>query len=172
MVISSLFPFADWQMEVANGDTTLGYDQWVAQQTETLALPDDDALPLRTYGVRLWASFRGECDQEIKATSFEEAVAKARLLDHSDYNYSIDDSVEGDQTAMVYGPDDDDADSDPWDGDGVEIDSRKSGEPFSWDACQLVKDLAELHGIKNDTFHMDKVAELITRAKALCTKDA
>jgi len=34
----------DWKMEVANGDTLLGYHEWVAHQAEVAA----DGAPLRT----------------------------------------------------------------------------------------------------------------------------
>lgn len=131
----------------------------------------DDGPVLRTYGVRLFATFRGECDTEVEATSFEEAVAKAKLLTHDAYNYSIDDTIEGDETMMVYGPDENDPnDDDKWGGDGVEIDKRKDGEPFSWDTCQLTKDLAALADIKNETYVREQTALLIARAKGFCSK--
>lgn len=136
----------------------------------------DDEPMLRTYGVRLFATFRGECNLELAATSFEEAVAKAKLVEHDDHNFSIDDTIEGDESMMVYGPSDDDPnDDDTWGGDGVDIDKRKDGEPFSWDAVQLTKDLAQLDLSSTEAFKVgenwQKLSRLVERAKALCTKE-
>lgn len=37
------FPPSDWQSEVANGDTRMGYRDWVAGQRELAAAVEDDA---------------------------------------------------------------------------------------------------------------------------------
>lgn len=130
---------------------------------------DDLPPPPRSYGVRLWATFRGSYETQVIATSFEEAVKKASELKHQEFNYEFDDDVEGDETMMVYGPEDGDTgEDDPWAGNGQEVDSRKDGEPFSWDACQLVKDLAKLHPTE---FESHVVVQLIKRAKNFCTKE-
>jgi hypothetical protein len=153
------------------------------QETDEDGDGDDDQPIEREYGVRLFATFRGECDQTVKAFSFDEAVAKARLLKHNDFNYSINDNVEGDETLMVYGPDDDDrTETDPWAGDGASLDARPDGEPFSWDACQLVKDLAKLNPIaellRGDDMkasvsveQLGVIANLIIRAREMCPKE-
>lgn len=141
------------------------------EMADVLATLDEEPV-LRTYGVRLHATMRAECSTEVEATSFAEAVEKAKALNHDDFNYSIDDTIEGDETMMIYGPADDDPDDDDkWGGEGVDIDKRKAGEPFSWEACQLVKDLAALAAITNESFHRDKIKGLIDRAKALCAKE-
>ncbi|MDQ0422332.1 hypothetical protein J2045_003380 [Peteryoungia aggregata LMG 23059] len=127
---------------------------------------------LRKYGVRLWATFRGECEVTVEATSYDEAIEKAKQLDHNDFNYTFDDSVEGDQTLHVYGPDDDNQDDDDeWAGDGVEIDMRKPGNPFSWDACRLVVGLAKLDGLPRDPQCMEAIEGFISLAKSICTKE-
>lgn len=132
---------------------------------------DDDAAIERTYGVRLWGTFRACAETTVTATSFDEAVSKARELEHGDFDFKIEE-MDGDESLTVFGPDDDDRDSDDaWEGEGVEVDKRTDGEPFSWDSCQLAKDLAALADIKNDTYIREQTAVLIARAKVFCTKE-
>ncbi|MCO5730114.1 hypothetical protein [Rhizobium sp. SSA_523] len=144
---------------------------------------DGEEEPLvREYGIRLWATLRGEYEYTVHASSLEDAIAKAKAADHTYCSFKVD-SVDGDQTAHVFGPDDDNPeDDDAWGGNGVEIDMREPGEPFSWDACQLVKDLAKLSPIAellsgNDmnaavsVEQLGVVAKLIARAEALCAKE-
>ena len=139
---------------------------------------EDDEPVVRSYGVRMWATFRALAQTEIEATSYADAIEKAKAIEFTGlhgFAFEIEDGneAEGDETMMVYGPDDDDPnDDDTWGGDGVEIDKRRPGEPFSWDACQLVKDLAALADIKNESFVKEKAAELIARAKSFCTKES
>ncbi|EUB97272.1 hypothetical protein PMI07_000848 [Rhizobium sp. CF080] len=175
-LVTNVFHFLRLRCQL-DADTARNVMQSAINMAEIEANEDsdgeDDEPVLRTYGVRLFATFRGECDTEVQATSFDEAVAKATTLRHDDFNYSIDDAIEGDQTMIVYGPDEDDPnDDDKWGGDGVEMDMRKDGEPFSWEACHLVKELAALAEIKNETHHSAELAKLIDRAKAFCTKEA
>ncbi|MGE1157029.1 hypothetical protein, partial [Pseudomonas kitaguniensis] len=35
------FPLEDWQQEVANGDTLVGYDEWLNTQVEMASVTDD-----------------------------------------------------------------------------------------------------------------------------------
>ena len=54
------YPISDWQYEVANGDTVLGYSEWVTQQralaehevTVTLTLAQAEALLAQIPDVR------------------------------------------------------------------------------------------------------------------------
>lgn len=143
---------------------------------------EDDQRVEREYGVRLWATFRACAETTVTATSFGEAVTKARELDHGHFNFNIEE-MDGDESLTVFGPDDDDRDStDAWESDGVEIDKRRAGEPFSWDACQLVKDLAKLDPIaellRDDDMkavvsieQLGVIANLIIRARDMCNKE-
>lgn len=172
MTNDPLYPIADWQHEVANGDTKLGYVEWVTHQKEMNASDEDDGPILRRYGVRLWATFRAVAETEVEAFSFESAVEKAKGISHHDFLYKIEDGAEGDETTHVFGPADEaPEDDDPWAGDGVEIDKRTDGEPFSWAACQIVKDLAKLHDFSNPTFGTEQVKALIKRAHEACQKE-
>lgn len=137
------------------------------EMADVLATLEEEPLE-REYGVRLWATFRACAETSVTATSFAEAVTRARELDHGDFDFKIEE-MDGDETLHVFGPDDDNpGDDDAWGGDGVEVDKRSKGEPFSWDACQLVKELAAFHGKGWDP---KAIISLITRAKAACTKE-
>jgi len=60
-VDESNMPLWDWQYEVANGDTVLGYDEWLAHQNEQ----------------NMTTSFTVEFQIVVSAASSEEAVAGA-----------------------------------------------------------------------------------------------
>lgn len=131
----------------------------------------DDAPQPREYGVRLWATFRGVAEDTVTATSVEEAIEKAKALDFDDFSFTLE-GREGDESISIFGPDaDDPADDDPWSGDVGEVDRREKGDPTSWQACQIVKDLALLHNINNDTYTREQMSELIERAHKACSKD-
>jgi hypothetical protein len=44
---SNPFPIEDWRYEVANGDTLLGYEEWVAHKREADAEPCDECSGTR-----------------------------------------------------------------------------------------------------------------------------
>ena len=169
----------DWRQDVANGDTTLGYQEWLTKQLEADidSKPASDEPVLRTYGIRLWATFRAVSETEIDAISFEEAMKEAALLDHNDFHFTIEDGIEGDESISVFGPSDDDVDDEEtWGGDGVQIDKRTDGEPWGWEAAELVKDLAKLDMSSTDAFHKaggwELVSTFVNRAKAACRTTA
>lgn len=139
---------------------------------------EEDEPVVREYGVRLWGTFRACTEDTIEATSFEEAVKKAESLSLGNYtlrSFEIE-TLDGDESVTVYGPDDDDPNDDdnPWCGDGVSVELHDEGEPLSWEAVQLVKDLAELDMSSTDAFHSTggwgKINALASRAKRACTK--
>lgn len=139
----------------------------------TPAEPEEDHGPvLKTYGVRCWATFRASADTQVEAFNQDGAIAVAKTMDWSMLNFfaNIDDfTVERDETAQVFGPADDGSDhDDPWQGDGLEVDLRAAGEPFSWDAVGIVKELAELGSIHNPSYRADKINELIAKAQVAC----
>jgi hypothetical protein len=125
----------------------------------------DKAEP-KEYPVRLWATLRGVAETTIEARNHDEAVEKARALKHSEFRFDPADGydIEGDETIHVDWPYDEDEGDDP-----VEIDKRKDGEPFSWVACEIVKELAALYGNPD---YEDAVHDLISRAKVACSKES
>lgn len=124
--------------------------------------------PVRTYGVRLWATVRALCETTVEASSHDEAVRKAAELKHEDFAFVHEGSIEGDETAMVYGPPDDDLESeDSWAGEPGEVDMRAPGEPFSWDAVNLVKELAAFTDPSELT--RARFQSFVARAKAACS---
>lgn len=136
---------------------------------------EEDEPVIRTYGVRLWGTFRACAEDTVEAASFDEAMEKAKKLNHCNYSFKIE-SLDGDESMSVFGPDDDDlSDDDMWGGDGIEIECRTVGEPLSWEACQLVKDLAQVDMSSTDAFHSaggwETINALVNRAKACCTKE-
>lgn len=164
-------------------DETFGVDEVriIDRATGIDVTPDDDLLPdepvEKMYGVRLWATFRASAETVVMATSFDEAVKKAAAIEVGgpilDFHFQIPDgnSPEGDETCHVYGPEDDQDESDLWSGEGVEVDMRKASEPFSWEACKIVKELAALHNMSNPTFVSEKFQDLLKRAADACTKE-
>lgn len=92
---------------------------------------------VRTYSVRIRVTGRLYAEDTVEATSIEEACAMAGALDPSTYRFTYEkgDGFDGDEIAYVREADDEEAHE-------HEVDLRRSGEPFSWDACQIVKDLA------------------------------
>lgn len=131
----------------------------------------DEEPPLRTYGVRLWATFRATAETSVEATSFAAALEAAKDLNIRDFSVSIE-GCEGDETIHLHGPDDDDPSTDDeWSGDGVEIDAREQGEPFSWEATRLVQDLAKFE-IPQGFTALKALRQFIDRAKSACKVDA
>ncbi|MDR6954162.1 hypothetical protein J2X65_003530 [Ancylobacter sp. 3268] len=180
--------FADALKLFHFGETTIKDDvtsdiaQVIFEDRETGARLTDEQIEagasenaepvVRSYGVRLWGTFRGCATTEVEATSFEEAMAKAAELEHLYFGFSLEDGIEGDQTMSVFGPADDAPDDeDAWGGDGTEIDKRDDGEPFSWDAVNIVKDLAKASPDGNTEIIMT-LSTFIDRAKNACSKES
>lgn len=138
----------------------------------TPAEPEEDHGPIvKNYGVRCWATFRAFAGIQVEAFNFDGAMAVAKTIDWDGLNFSIE-TMDGDETVYVFGPEDADAvHDDPWNGDGVEIDLRADGEPFSWVAVAIVKELAALASTRYQRLTIEKVRDLMTRAAAACGKD-
>ncbi|MGB3833773.1 MAG: hypothetical protein WA975_18130 [Mesorhizobium sp.] len=134
--------------------------------TEPEPEPDPDA-DLKEYTVRLAASARVFNEDTIMATSIEDAIAKARQINLEEYRwgyrYDHEDGIDGDQIAYVIEADD-------IEGDEVEVDLRDEGEPFSWEACQIVKDIAKVAAKPDTTTRDEEILALMERAVAACTK--
>lgn len=127
-------------------------------------MPDEPEL--KQYRLRIRATARVENEDTVTAATLEEATAKAAAVDLDDYRwgyrYNSDDGVEGDE--LIYltevGNDTDDE---------IEVDRRREGDPFSWTACDIVKDLAKLYTRTLES-SVDDVRSLIARAHDACTK--
>lgn len=170
-----------WQHAVKIMEMTTKTEMADALMALNIPLPPEDEEaeqepePVeREYGVRIWATFRTVAETTVTATSFKDAVKKAEELRLTgpvlDFSFSIPEGndPEGDETVHVFGPDDADLyTEDPWEGEGVEVDRRADGEPFSWDACAITKDLAKLYcqGWESVT-----ILSLISRAHRACEK--
>lgn len=128
--------------------------------------PDPNAR-LKEYTVRLAASARVFNEDRIMAYSIEEAIEKVRQLNLEEYRwgyrYEHEDEIDGDQIAYVRLADD-------RDGDDVEVDLRNEGEPFAWDACEIVKDLAKMNADAEPVVIKDRLQTFIDRASRACTK--
>lgn len=133
------------------------------RMAEAELIEDDEGLDeepeLKTFPVRLWITARMVCETEVEAASMEDAIAKAKELDFADYDF-VYEQQEGDETAYIAAPDDELADP-------VEVDLREEGEPFSWEAVNIVKDLASFY---DRTFSSNDIVSLLARAHRCCTK--
>lgn len=112
------------------------------------------------YSVRVMATVREEVYSNTHTgVDVDDIVRQLREI-HFKYEY---DAVEGDEIAFIIeenelGTADDE----------VEADLRWQGEPYSWDACILVKEMAAL---KEDELTLGKLVELVQRAKGMCLTD-
>lgn len=130
----------------------------------------EDAPALITYGVRFWATFRSCAEMEIEAENLEDLEAKVRAVDWSGLQFASqleDLTKDGDESASLFGPMDGVDDSDPWGTNLTEVDLRADGEPMSWEAVRIVKDLAALHG---EGWESTDIVRFISRAQRACTK--
>lgn len=120
----------------------------------------EDADELKEYDVRIIVTVRAIAEDTILAKSWEDAVEKAGKLDPKDYVYSYerDQGIEGDEMAFL---------GESGEMQEHEIDLRQDGEPLSWEAVKIVKDLAKLD-ISDD----QAIANLIGRAVTACSKGA
>ncbi|MEN5275795.1 hypothetical protein ABE527_02480 [Brucella sp. TWI432] len=119
---------------------------------------DFEEIP-RNFPVRLWMTARMVCETTVKATSMEDAVAKVKEIDFADYDFVFE-MQDGDESAHIEDPDDKSADP-------IEVELWSEGEPLSWTAVHLTKDLAALFGQPWDRQTID---DFVSRAHRACTK--
>jgi hypothetical protein len=131
---------------------------------------DEEEEPdTQTYKVRLMVTGRLHAEDTFEAVDDEAAKAYVKALDPDDfiYSYSSDDSREGDEIAYWSLEDSETLDEE-------EVVLMKEGEPFSWDACNIVKDLAKLFNQRitgpEEGSHYSEVMMLIRRAHDACTR--
>lgn len=128
-------------------------EQAVADAAEALGVELDKFSVHLAVTTRYYIQY-----EDIEALTIEDAVRQAAELDIDDAYRMIDrddnlGGVEGDEVLMVYSEN----------GDTREIDNRKPGEPFSWEACQIVKELAKI-----DPTNSVAIEGIIRRAKEAC----
>lgn len=125
-------------------------------------------VPTSSYTVELAVTTRAYHQFEIMALDDADAIRRVKAIDiGSEYGhiFSGDDmsGIEGDEIIYI----------DNEDGERLEItkgddtlDMRSPGEPFSWDACKIVKRLAEV-----DPADTEAIKTLLEEAKAACRKE-
>jgi uncharacterized protein YprB with RNaseH-like and TPR domain len=126
---------------------------------------DEAGEPTQTYKVRLMVTARIHAEDTFEAQGDEAAQKYVEALNPRDfiYSYSSDDGVEGDEVAFWSLEDDETGGV----GDEGEVVLMKEGEPFSWDAVNITKDLAKLQTVE---FNHEDVAKLIQRAITACSR--
>ncbi|MDG4889707.1 hypothetical protein [Mesorhizobium sp. WSM4887] len=139
-----------WVDAVAAGETTDSFvDWWAAREREALA-EDDDGPEMIGFSFRIGVTTRAFYEIEFEAESLEKAREHAATINSAEY--------------LAHFPED-------FTGDDVKVDLRDEGEPFSWDACEIVKKLAALSG---QDLHADGTCrvlrELIANAHRDCNK--
>lgn len=130
------------------------------------AEPDEEEeVETNTYRVRIGVTARVFTEEEFEAVDDEAAAAYVKALDPHDffYSYSSEDGIEGDEIAF-WGEEDI---------DNVEYENevvlKKDGEPFSWTACDIVKDLAKLYNQRFDQGPgYSDICALVRRAFEAC----
>lgn len=119
----------------------------------------------KVYRLRIGVTVRAFGVERFEAASWEEAIAKAQTYNPRDFCYGHDyENIEGDEIGYLSGDNDEDF------ADPVEVDLREDGEPYSWNAVQIVKDLAKLTE-KDAAPALVDVLPLLTRAKEACAKE-
>ncbi|RWE85340.1 MAG: hypothetical protein EOS63_01510 [Mesorhizobium sp.] len=128
-----------WVDAVAAGETTDSFlDWWAARERKALA-EDEDGPETIEFSLRIGVTTRAFYEIEFEAESLENAREHAAMIDPAEYLAHFPEGIEGDQIGYL-------RQSDDFTRDDIEIDLRDEGEPFSWEACEIVKKLAALSG--------------------------
>lgn len=115
---------------------------------------------MKTYQYRVAFTTRTYANEQIEATSVTAAIAKLREMNISDdYGHYNDSGVEGDELITLLDEDGDEL---------AELDMRSPGEPFSWTACELVKELAKDDGFKSERDAVIALRMWVAKAKEAC----
>lgn len=115
-------------------------------------------LPMEEFHVRICSTARVEYECNIEAVDMDHAKQLVMLIRPRSKEYALMEGygIEGDEIAYVSHADDIGADEE-------QIDIKEEGEPFSWDACELVKELAAVETATITTF-----VEFVHKARDLC----
>ena len=153
-----------WVDAVAAGETTDSFvDWWAAREREAMA-DDDDVPEMVEFSFRIGVTTRAFHEIEFEAESLEKAKEHAATINPAEYLAHFPEGIEGDQIGYL-------RQSDDFAGDDIEIDLRDEGEPFSWEACGIVKQLSAL--FRQSQPYEDiraAVNELTARAHGACSK--
>ena len=90
------------------------------------------------YQVRLVVTTRAIHDLEVDAVDDDHAFNLVQQIRARDYAWAFEEGMEGDEIAYITNRDDGELDC----GADIEVDLRSKGEPYSWVACEIVKQLA------------------------------
>lgn len=117
------------------------------------------------YKVRLAVTARVFAEETFEAANDEAAQQYVEALDPADfdYTYSADDGIEGDEVAFWTRDDDEDLLHE------TEVVLKADGEPLSWEAVEIVKELAKLHAAPT-LDNIEALTVLISRAHLACVQ--
>lgn len=91
----------------------------------------------KEYRIRIGVTARVFTTETFTADSWEQAVEKAKAYNPREFRFTYDhEDIEGDEIAYLREDGDERADE-------FEVDLREAGEPYSWVAVELVKELAK-----------------------------
>lgn len=116
-------------------------------------------LPMQQFNVRVYATTRMHAHTSLEAIDMDHAKQLVMLIDPDRLDYELEDQpgVDGDEVAFV--------ELDDGNYDEEQVDIKLDGEPYSWDACELVKELAKVEPAFTT---QEKFNEFIEKARELC----
>lgn len=118
------------------------------------------------FRLSLYATARVCADDVFEAESLEAAIAKVKADGLGAFTFTLEDGcvdgnyVEGDGIADLI---DEDA---PDDVEPTRVDLREAGEPFSWAACNLAKEVAATPDIPDDDLLLKDQPRLLAEIAA------
>ena len=127
-----------------------------------------DEGSLIEYNVRYHVTTRMHADISVAALGIESVIELVKLGWHGDdlvtgWELEEPPGIEGDEVAFI------EIEDPQGEHDEVEVDLRAEGEPFSWDACKIVKDMAKMAvGDGSIVDHIEEVQALFARAIEAC----
>jgi len=97
-----LYPIEDWKYDVSNGDTKLGYEDWVEHNVESHQKMDDDIKTEKEYTVTVTRISYGYITISVKAPSKKEARKQAldEAGNHEFSEHSADYEIDGIRLAI------------------------------------------------------------------------
>jgi len=126
-----------------------------------------------TFIVRIHATTRMHAHCSVEAIDLDHAKQLIRGLDISEVgmadwfggDWELQDTpdIEGDQVAYIEATTDNGED-DNFENE-IEVDMRDKGEPWSWEACELVKRLA---GLNIETITLDQFTDTVLLCRRMC----
>lgn len=126
---------------------------------------------MAAFQLRVMATARIAGYVTIDADTEELAIEQAKKLDVDSVVFQVDDDfyIEGDPIGFLQPEYDGTPETE--NAEPIELDLRADGEPLSWNACQIVKDLAQLANNGNPSTFVADMLALARRAQAACSKE-